>query len=117
LIRLQFGIRGNERIIVPKNRYLLLSGLSEGVQLPLGLSQPGVLTGVVLLGVVEKMLLRAELERMEEVASARRRADGDSPERSRSGDGVNPALKEKGTSETRGRRIYKERSTCLNSHM
>ena len=66
--------------------------MSEGVHLPLGLSQPGVLTGVVLLGVVENMLLRAELERMEEVARARRRAAGDRPERSRSGEGVNPAL-------------------------
>ena len=40
------------------------------------------------------MLLRAELERMEEVARARRRAAGDRPERSRSGEGLNPALNE-----------------------
>ena len=73
--------------------YLLVSGVSEGVQLPLGLSQPGVLAGVVLLGVLENMLLRAELDRIDVVARASRRAAGDNPERSRKGEGVKPALK------------------------
>lgn len=52
--------------------------------------------GLDLEGVFEKMLLRADEERMEDVARARRRAAGDSPDKSRSGDGDRPALRRGG---------------------
>ena len=71
----------------------MYGGVSTGVQLPRGLSHPGVEAGVVLVGVWEKMLLLAELDLMEDVARARRRAAGERPDKSRSGDGVIPALK------------------------
>ena len=67
--------------------------MSKGVKFPLGLSQPGVLTGVVLVGVLANMLLLTELERIEDVARARRRAAGERQDKSRSGEGVKPALK------------------------